>query len=136
MTTVEPSLRAEFEQVLSESFGWVDHGETDRLPTVGEEGFVFDRPGHDLDLALFEPMLAARVTAPHATRHQWSNLRVTDVDGDAVDIAVVACVSRGEEEAVPRQQSVADFTDRRTRTPDGWRLVARTSMPVFDSPQV
>jgi hypothetical protein len=136
MTTVEPSLRAEFEQVLSESFAWVDHGEADRLPKVCDEGFVFHVPGKDLDLQQFEQMMAARVAAPHASRHQWSNLRVTDVVRDAVDIAFVACVSRGEEGAVPWTRSVADFTDHWTRTPDGWRLAARTSTPVFDSSQV
>jgi hypothetical protein len=133
--TVEPSLRAELEQLLSESFAWVDHGEADRLPKLCEEGFVFHVPRQDVDLQQFEQMVAAGAAAPHATRHQWSNLRVTDVVGDTVDIAFVACISRGEDGGEPWTRSGADFA-RWTRTSDGWRLAARTITPVFDSPQV
>ncbi|MEA3019239.1 MAG: SnoaL-like domain [Actinomycetota bacterium] len=131
----EPSVRAELEQLLSESFAWVDHGEADRLPKVCGEGFVLHAPGTDLDLQQFEQAMTVRVTAPYTTRHRWSNLRVTDVDGAAVDVAFVVCAHRREDGAEVTTQMVADFADRWTRTPDGWRLTARTITPVFDVPK-
>ncbi|MDQ1425870.1 MAG: SnoaL-like domain [Acidimicrobiaceae bacterium] len=131
----EPSPRAELEQLLSESFSWVDHGEADRLPKLCGEGFSLHAPGVDLDLQQFEQLMTLRVTAPYATRHQWSNLRVTDVDGDAVDIAFLVCAHRREDGAEATTRMVADFADRWTRTPDGWRLTTRTITPVFDVPR-
>jgi hypothetical protein len=133
--SAEPSLRAELEQVLSESFAWVDHGEADRLPKLCAEGFSLHAPGVDLDLQQFEQLMTARVTAAYATRHQWSNLRVTDVDRDAVNIAFVVCAHRREDGADDTTRMVADFADRWTRTPDGWRLAVRTITPIFDVPE-
>jgi SnoaL-like domain len=131
---VEPSERKEIEQLLSETFAWVDHGEADRVPKLCAEGFVLHGPGVDLDLEQFEKMMTGRVAASYETRHQWSNLRVLDVDGDAVDIAFVMCVHRLDEGAEVTTRAIADFADRWARTPDGWRLASRTITPVLDSP--
>ncbi|MDT5304259.1 MAG: SnoaL-like domain [Mycobacterium sp.] len=130
----QPSVRADLEQLLSESFAWVDHGEADRLPKLCAEGFSLHAPGVELDLEQFERLMTVRVTAPYATRHQWSNLRVTDIDGDAVDVAFVVCAHRREDGTEATTRMVADFADRWRRTPDGWRLAARTITPVFDVP--
>jgi hypothetical protein len=132
--SAEPSVRAELEQLLSESFAWVDHGEADRLPKLCAAGFSLHAPGVNLDLQQFEQVMTVRVTAPYVTRHQWSNLRVTDVNGDAVDIAFVVCAHRREDDAETTTRMVADFADRWTRTPDGWRLTARMITPIFDAP--
>jgi hypothetical protein len=86
---IEPSQRLELEQLLSESFWWVDHSEADRVPKLCAEGSAPRAPGIDLDLEQFEQLMSVRVTVPYKTRHQWSNMRVLDVDGDAVDIAFV-----------------------------------------------
>ncbi|MEY2463487.1 MAG: SnoaL-like domain [Acidimicrobiaceae bacterium] len=130
----EPSVREDLEQLLSESFAWVDHGEADRLPKLCAAGFSLHAPGVELDLEQFEQLMTVRVTAPYATRHQWSNLRVTDIDGDAVDVAFVVCAHRREDGTEATTRMVADFADRWRRTPDGWRLAARTITPVFDVP--
>jgi hypothetical protein len=130
----ETSVRADLEQLLSESFAWVDHGEADRVPKLCAEGFSLHAPGVELDLEQFEQLMTVRVTAPYATRHQWSNLRVTDIDGDAVDVAFVVCAHRREDGSESTTRMVADFADRWRRTPDGWRLAARTITPVFDVP--
>jgi hypothetical protein len=37
---VEPSERKEIEQLLSETFAWVDHGEANRVPKLCAEGFA------------------------------------------------------------------------------------------------
>jgi hypothetical protein len=131
---VEPSERKEIEQLLSETFAWVDHGEADRVPKLCAEGFALHGPGIDLDLEQFEKMMTVRVAAPYETRHQWSNLRVLDVDGEAVDIAFVMCVHRRDEGAEVTTRTIADFADRWARTPDGWQLASRTITPVLDAP--
>jgi SnoaL-like domain len=131
---VEPSERKEIEQLLSETFAWVDHGEADRVPKLCAEGFALHGPGIDLDLEQFEKMMSVRAAAPYETRHQWSNLRVLDVYGDAVDIAFVMCVHRRDEGAEVTTRTIADFVDRWARTPDGWRLASRTITPVLDAP--
>jgi hypothetical protein len=124
----------ELEEVLSETFGWVDHGEADRVPKLCVEGFALHAPGVDVDLEQFEQSMTLRVAAPYTTRHQWSNLRVLDVDGDAVDVAFVVCVHRRDKGADVTTRMVADVADRWVRTPDGWRQVSRTVTPVFDAP--
>jgi hypothetical protein len=131
---VEPSERKEIEQLLSETFAWVDHGEADRVPKLCAEGFALHGPGIDLDLEQFEQMMTVRVAAPYETRHQWSNLRVLNVDGDAVDVAFVMCVHRRDEGVELTTRTIADFADRWARTPDGWRLASRTITPVLDAP--
>jgi hypothetical protein len=131
---VELSQRKEIEQLLSETFAWVDHGEADRLPKLCAEGFALHGPGIDLDLEQFEKMMTVRVAAPYETRHQWSNLRVLDGDGEGVDIAFVMCVHRRDEGAEVTTRAIADFADRWARTPDGWRLASRTITPVLDAP--
>jgi hypothetical protein len=131
---VELSQRKEIEQLLSETFAWVDHGEADRLPKLCAEGFALHGPGIDLDLEQFEKMMTVRVAALYETRHQWSNLRVLDGDGEAVDIAFVMCVHRRDEGAEVTTRAIADFADRWARTPDGWRLASRTITPVLDAP--
>jgi hypothetical protein len=130
---IESSVRMELEQLLSESFAWVDHGEADRVPKLCAEGFALHAPGVDLDLEQFEQTMTVRVSAPYATRHQWSNLRVLDVDSDAVDVAYVVCVHRRDEGADVTTRMVIDVADRWARTPDGWRLVSRAITPVFDA---
>jgi SnoaL-like domain len=130
----ELSERKEIEQLLSETFAWVDHGEADRLPKLCGEGFALHAPGVDLDLEQFEQRMNVRVAARYETRHQWSNLRVLDVDGDAVDVAFVVCVHRRDEGADVTTRAVADFADRWARTADGWRLASRTITPVLDAP--
>jgi hypothetical protein len=132
---VEPSERKEIEQLLSETFAWVDHGEADRVPKLCAEGFALHGPGIDLDLEQFEQMMTVRVAAQYETRHQWSNLRVLDVDGDAVDTAFVTCVHRRDQGADVTTRTIADFADRWARTPDGWRLASRTITPALDGPQ-
>jgi hypothetical protein len=124
----------ELEQLLSEWFAWVDHGEADRVPKLCAQGFAMHAPGVDLDLEQFEQAMNARVAAPYATRHQWSNLRVLDVDGDAVDVAFVVCVHRRDKGADVTTRMVVDVADRWARTPDGWRQLSRTITPVFDTP--
>jgi hypothetical protein len=131
---VELSQRKEIEQLLSETFAWVDHGEADRLPKLCAEGFALHGPGIDLDLEQFEKMMTVRVAAPYETRHQWSNLRVLDGDGEGVDIAFVMCVHRRDEGAEVTTRAIADFADRWARTPDGWRLASRKITPVLDTP--
>jgi hypothetical protein len=131
---VELSQRKEIEQLLSETFAWVDHGEADRLPKLCAEGFALHGPGIDLDLEQFEKMMTVRVAAPYETRHQWSNLRVLDGDGEGVDIAFVMCVHRRDEGAEVTTRAIADFADRWARMPDGWRLASRKITPVLDTP--
>jgi hypothetical protein len=130
---MEPSVRAELAQLLSESFAWVDHGEADRVPKLCAEGFALHAPGVDLDVEQFAQTMTVRVAARYTTRHQWSNLRVLDVDGGAVDLAYVVCVHRRDEGAEVTTRGVADFADRWARTPDGWRLESRTITPVLDT---
>jgi 3-phenylpropionate/cinnamic acid dioxygenase small subunit len=79
-------------------------------------------------------MMTARVAASYETRHQWSGLRVLDVDGDAVDIAFVMCIHRQDEGAEVTTRTIADFADRWARTREGWRLASRTITPVLDAP--
>ncbi|MDT5359393.1 MAG: SnoaL-like domain, partial [Mycobacterium sp.] len=105
-----------------------------RVPKLCAEGFALHGPGIDLDLEQFEQMMTVRVAASYETRHQWSNLRVLDVDGDAVDVAFVMCVHRRDEGAELTTRTIADFADRWARTPDGWRLASRTITPVLDAP--
>lgn len=131
---LELSERKELEQLLSETFAWIDHGEADRVPKLCGEGFSLHAPGVDLDLEQFGQMMTARVVAPYVTRHQWSNLRVLDVDGDGVDIEFVVCIHRRDEGADVTTRAVGDFADRWARTPDGWRLASRTITPVLDAP--
>jgi hypothetical protein len=133
--SAEIALRVELEQPLSESFVWVDHGEADRLPKLCGEGFSLHAPGVDLDLRQFEQMMTVWVSAPYKTRDHWSNLQVGGVDGDAVDTAFGVCAHRREDGAESTTRMVADFADRGTRTPAGWRLSARTITPVFEVPQ-
>jgi hypothetical protein len=133
--SLEPSERKEIEQLLSDTFAWVDHGEADRVPKLCAEGFALHGPGIDLDLEQFEQMMTVRVAASYETRHQWSNLRVLDVDGDAVDIAFVMCVHRRDEGSDVTTRTIADFADRWAQTPDGWRLASRKITPVLDGPQ-
>jgi hypothetical protein len=132
--SLEPSERKELEQLLSETFAWIDHGEADQVSKVCGEGFALHAPGIDLDLDQFDQMMTVRVGAPYATRHQWTNLRVLAVDGDAVDIAFVVCVHRRDEGADVTTRTVGDFADRWARTPDGWCLASRTITPVLDAP--
>jgi hypothetical protein len=127
----EPSVRMELEQLLSETFAWVDHGEADRVSKLCAEGFALHAPGIDLDGEQFAQTMTARVAATYATRHQWSNLRVLDVDGGAVDLAYVVCIHRRDEGAEVTTRGVADFADRWARTPDGWCLASRTITPVL-----
>jgi hypothetical protein len=131
---LEPFERKEIEQLLSETFAWVDHGDADRVPKLCAEGFALHAPGIALDLQQFEQMMTVRVTARYETRHQWSNLRVLDIDGDAVGVAFVVCVHRRDEGADVTTRVFADFADRWARTPDGWRLASRTITPVLDVP--
>jgi hypothetical protein len=133
--SIEPSERTKIEQLLSETFAWVDHGEADRVSKMCGEGFSMHAPGIDLDLEQFKQMMTVRVAARYETRHQWSNLRVLDVDGDAVDVAFVVCIHRRDEGADVTTLAVADFADRWARTADGWRLASRTITPVLDAPQ-
>jgi hypothetical protein len=135
--SIEPSQRAEIEQLLSQSFAWADHGEADRVPKLCGEGFTLHAPGVDLDLEQFEQMMTVRVAARYETRHQWSNLRVVDVDvdGDAVDVAFVVCVHRRDEGADVTTRAIVDFADRWARTADGWRLASRTMTPALGTPQ-
>lgn len=134
--SIGPTERTELEQLLSETYAWIDRGEADRVPKLCAEGFALHAPGVDLDLAQFEQAMTARVAASYQTRHQWSNLRVLDVDvaGDVVDVAYVLCVHRRDEGAEVTTRRVADTADRWTRTPDGWRLASRTMTPVLDAP--
>src|SRR5260370_37085876 len=97
--SLEPSERKELEQLLSETFPGIDHGEADQVTKLCGEGFALHAPGIDLDLDQFDQMMTVRVGAPYTTRHQWTNLRVLAVDGDAVDIAFVVCVHRRDEGA-------------------------------------
>ncbi len=131
--TIEPSVRIELEQLLSESFAWVDHGEADRVPKLCAEGFALHAPGTDLALEQFTQVMTLRASASHTSRHLWSNLQVLGVDGDAVDIAFVVCVHRRDEGADVTTRMVVDFVDRWARTPDGWCLASRTMTPVFDA---
>jgi hypothetical protein len=134
--SIELFERKEIEQLLSETFAWVDHGEADRLSKLCGEGFALHAPGVDLDLEQFEQRMNARVAARYETRHQWSNLRVldVDVDGEAVDVAFVVCVHRRDEGADVTTRAVSDFADRWERTADGWRLASRTITPVLHAP--
>jgi 3-phenylpropionate/cinnamic acid dioxygenase small subunit len=132
--SLELSERKEIEQLLSETFAWIDHGEADRLPKVCAYWFALHAPGIDLDLAQFEQRMIVRVAASYVTRHQWSNLRVLDVDGDAVEVAYVVCVHRRDEGSDVTTRSIADFADRWVRTSDGWRLASRTMTPALDKP--
>ncbi|MDT7582633.1 MAG: SnoaL-like domain [Pseudonocardiales bacterium] len=132
--SLELSERKEIEQLLSETFAWVDHGEADRVPKLCCEGFALHGPGVDFDLEQFEQIMTVRVAAPYETRHQWSNLRVLDVDGDSVDIEFVVCVHRRDLGADVTTRMVTDFADRWARTSDGWRLASRTITPVLDAP--
>ena len=134
--SLELSERKDIEQLLSETFGWIDHGQADQVPKVCAEGFALHGPGVDLDLERFEQLMTVRVAASYATRHQWSNLRVLDADADAVDIAFVVCIHRRDEGADDTTRTIADFTDRWIRTPDGWRLASRTITPVLDAQAV
>jgi hypothetical protein len=134
--SIELFERKEIEQLLSETFALVDHGEADRLSKLCGEGFALHAPGVDLDLEQFEQRMNVRVAARYETRHQWSNLRVldVDVDGEAVDVAFVVCVHRRDEGADITTRAVSDFADRWVRTADGWRLASRTITPVLNAP--
>jgi hypothetical protein len=135
--SIEWSVRSELEQLLSESFAWVDHGEADRVTKLRAEGSALHAAGIDLDLAQFAQTMILRSAATHATRHQWTNLRILDVDadGDAVDVALVVCIRRREHGADVTTRMVGAGADRWGRTPDGWHLVSRTVTPFFDTPQ-
>jgi 3-phenylpropionate/cinnamic acid dioxygenase small subunit len=134
--SLEPHSRKEIEQLLSETFAWIDHGEADRVPKLCAQGFVLHAPGIELSLEQFEQTMTVRAAARYQTRHQWSNLRVLDVDldGDAVEVECVVCVHRRDEGAEVTTRTVGDFTDRWAQTPDGWRLASRTITPVLDAP--
>jgi hypothetical protein len=131
--SLEPSERKELEQLLSETFAWIDHGEADRVPKLCGEGFEMHAAGSVLDLEQFEQVMTLRVSAPYETRHQWTNLRVLDVDGDSVVIEFVVCIHRREKGADATTRAVGDITDRWVRTPDGWRLASRMVTPVLDA---
>jgi SnoaL-like domain len=132
---LEPSEHMELEQLISDSCAWGDHGEAaDWVLKLCTEGFTLRGPGVDLNREQFEQMMTVRVAAQYETRHQWSNLRVLDVDGDAVDIAFVMCVHRRDQGADVTTRTIADFADRWARTPDGWRLASRTITPALDGP--
>jgi hypothetical protein len=133
--SIEPYERMELEQFLSESVAWGDHGDAaDWVPKLCTEGFALHGPGVDLDREQFQQWMTRRAAAPFKTRHQWSNLRVLDVDGDAVDVAWLECVHRRDEGVDVTIRTVGDIADRWVRTPDGWRLASRTITPVFDPP--
>jgi len=122
-------------QLLSETFAWIDHGEADRVPKLCANGFALHAPGIDLSLEQFEQTMIDRVAARYETRHQWSNLRVLHYNGDAVDVAFVVCVHRRDEGAEVTTRMIADFDDRWTKTPDGWRLASRTITPALNAPR-
>jgi hypothetical protein len=133
--SIEPYERMELEQLLSDSCAWGDHGDAaDWVPKLCTEDFSLHGPGVDLDREQFEQWMTRRAAAPFKTRHQWSNLRVLDVDGDSVDVAWVECVHRRDEGVDVTIRTVGDIADRWVRTPDGWRLASRTITPVFDPP--
>jgi hypothetical protein len=133
--STELSTRTELSQLLSESFWWVDHGEADRVPKLCGEGFALHAPGVDLDREQYEQMMTLRVAATYTTRHQWSNLRILAVDGEAVDIGFIVCVHRRDAETDITTRGLADVADRWIRTPDGWRQLSRTMTPVLGAPQ-
>jgi hypothetical protein len=132
---LEPSEHMELEQLLSDSCAWGDHGDAaDWVLKLCTEGFALRGPGVDLTREQFEQWITLRAAAPFETRHQWTNLRVLAVDGDAVDIAWLECVHRRDEGSDVTIRTVGDIADRWVRTPDGWRLASRTITPVFDPP--
>ncbi|MDT7646297.1 MAG: SnoaL-like domain [Pseudonocardiales bacterium] len=133
--SLEPSERMEIEQLISDSCARGDHGESaDWVLTLCTEGFALHGPGVDLDREQFEQWITLRAGAPFETRHQWTNLRVLNVDGDAVDIEWLECVHRRDQGSDVTIRTVGDIADRWVRTPAGWRLASRTITPVFDPP--
>jgi hypothetical protein len=133
--SLEPSERMEIEQLISDSCARGDHGESaDWVLTLCTEGFALHGPGVDLGREQFEQWITLRAGASFETRHQWTNLRVLDVDGDAVDLEWLECVHRRDEGSDVTIRTVGDIADRWVRTPAGWRLASRTITPVFDPP--
>jgi hypothetical protein len=132
---LETTDRMEIEQLLSDSLARGDHGESaDWVVKLCTEGFSLHGPGVDINRDQFEHWITLRAAAPFETRHQWTNLRVLAVDGDAVDLEWLEVVHRRDEGSDVTIRTVGDIADRWVRTPDGWRLAARTITPVFDPP--
>jgi hypothetical protein len=132
---MEPSGRMELEQLLSDSLAWADQGEAaDWVPKLCTEDFALRGSGIELDRDQFEGWITLRAGAPFETRHQFTNLRIIAVDGDAVDLEWLECVHRRDEGSDVTIRTVGDVADRWVRTPDGWRLASRMITPVFDAP--
>jgi hypothetical protein len=86
-----------------------------------------------LRVELEQPLSESFVWVDHGEADRLP--KVGGVDGDAVDTAFGVCAHRREDGAESTTRMVADFADRGTRTPAGWRLSARTITPVFEVPQ-
>jgi hypothetical protein len=133
--SLELSERIELEQLISDSCAWGDHGEAaDWVLKLCTEGFALHGSEVHLDREQFKQLITLRAGAPFETRHQFTNLRVVAVDGDAVDVEWLECVHRRDEGSDVTIRTIGDVADRWERTPDGWRLASRTITPVFDPP--
>jgi hypothetical protein len=133
--SLEPSDRMEIEQLINDSCAWGDHGEpAEWVPRLCTEDFALRGPGTEINRDQFEEWITRRAAAPFETRHQVTNLRILDVDGDAVDLEWLECVHRRDEGSDVTIRTIGDVADRWVRTPDGWRLASRAITPVFDPP--
>jgi hypothetical protein len=125
----------EIDQLISDSCAWGDRGEPAEWVTkLCTEDFEVHGPGTDLNREQFKEWMTRRAAAPFETRHQYTNLRIVEVDGDAVDLEWLECVHRRDEGSDVTIRTVGDIADRWVRTANGWRLASRTITPVFDPP--
>jgi 3-phenylpropionate/cinnamic acid dioxygenase small subunit len=128
-------LRAEIDAVLADWAYYLDHGRLDELAGLFTEDALFVIG--DLELqgrARIKDRYLER-TVVRTTRHTYSGLRVSAVQGGRVR-AWSTWVNYAANAAPPVDEVgvyvVADFDDVLTRCPDGrWRISERRIIPVF-----
>ncbi|QZS52518.1 nuclear transport factor 2 family protein [Rhodococcus opacus] len=131
---VDASTRAAIEE-LNARFAWsLDLNRFDDLYEILTEDASYtsgntERRGAESIVAAFSARSGIRTT-----RHGWTSLTLTEVDDATISgRSAWFCYAHNSHPPVTSTAPymVADFLDTYTRTEGGWRIAARTIVPVF-----
>jgi hypothetical protein len=133
--------RVSISDIIHRYFWLVDHGRADQaslfFAVAGRLTFGpgAPKPGTIQGDAIAAAMLARSKQTELTTRHIVSNIALTATGDSTIDAYSLLTLYRSSDASRDTYPtSVADIEDTFIRTDDGWRILERRILPVFNQP--
>ena len=132
-----PEIYAAIKEAVLAPTWLSDNNAADRLhEAYTEDGRLISSGGEVFGrLALMRHGQKRKASIGRTTRHAVTNIRISPIDVDVVEVASIATVYRfnGQGLGSARPATVADFFDRLVKQADGWKIKERRIVVRFET---